>query len=133
MTISLYLRCMPNSAAVIIEDRDGCVLLLLRGPTDRWMPLRWNLPGGKIEPDETAAQAAAREVHEEAGLRIHSLALFTQTRGGSHVFYTRSWSGQVRLLDGEHVNHAWVPRAEAAYWDVVPTQRKILSRFAIVR
>jgi 8-oxo-dGTP diphosphatase len=124
---------MSNSAAVIIEDRGGNVLLLLRGPTDRWMPLRWNLPGGKIEPDETAAQAAAREVREEAGLHVHALSLFTPSRGGRHVFYTRSWSGQVRLLDGEHVNHAWVPRAEAAYWDVVPTQRKTLSRLAIVR
>jgi 8-oxo-dGTP diphosphatase len=124
---------MSGAAAVIIEDPDGRVLLLLRGPTDRWMPCRWNLPGGKIEPDETAAQAATREAHEEAGLRVHALALFTQARSGTIVFYTQRWSGQVRLLDGEHVSHAWVPRAEAANWDIVPNQRETLRLFARFR
>ncbi len=38
---------MSRSVAVVVEDGQGRVLLLLRGPTDPWMPLRWNLPGGK--------------------------------------------------------------------------------------
>ncbi|MAS37560.1 MAG: hypothetical protein CL610_26425 [Anaerolineaceae bacterium] len=30
----------------------------------------WGLPGGEIEPGETAAQAAIREAHEETGLEV---------------------------------------------------------------
>ncbi len=30
---------------------------------------RWTVPGGGLEPDEVAADAAAREVREEAGVR----------------------------------------------------------------
>lgn len=30
----------------------------------------WGLPGGEIEPGETAAQAAVREAHEETGLEV---------------------------------------------------------------
>lgn len=118
---------------MIIEDRDGHVLLLLRGPTDRWMPGRWNLPGGKIDPGETAEQAAVREAREETGLRVGALVPIARERtpvGALAVFYARRWSGQVRLIDGEHAAHAWVPRAEAPYWDVVSPQGLVLRQFA---
>jgi len=122
-----------NSAAVIIEDRDGHVLLLLRGPTAPWMPYRWNLPGGMIEPGETAMDAAVREAREETDLRVRALVPLARARsrgGALDVFYAKHWSGQVRLRDGEHISHAWVPRAEAGAWDLVPNQRATLRRFA---
>lgn len=121
-----------NSAAVIIEDR-GRVLLLLRGPTAPWMPYRWNLPGGMIEPGETAIEAAAREAREETDLCVHSLIPLARAhaRGGAlDVFYAERWSGRVRLRDHEHVSHVWVPRATAGDWDLVPTQRETLRWFA---
>lgn len=124
-----------SSAAVVIEDRDGRVLLLLRGPTAPWMPLRWDLPGGVVEPGETAAIAAAREVREETGLRVSAIVPIEHARaidGARDVFYARRWTGRVQI-DAEHVSHAWVPRAEAPYWDVVPTQRQVLRHLAQAR
>src|SRR5205085_5016645 len=44
------------------------VLLVRRGRAPRQG--EWSLPGGSIEPGETARQAAAREALEETGLRV---------------------------------------------------------------
>jgi 8-oxo-dGTP diphosphatase len=125
---------MMRAASVIVEDRNGCVLLLLRGPTAPWMPLRWNLPGGLIEPGETSAQAAARETREEAGLHVHALAPLARARmpnGGTlDVFYAERWSGRLRLDEYENVSHTWVPRATVSDWDLIPPQRDVLRWFA---
>lgn len=53
------------SAAVVIRDGDGRVLLV--EPT--YKP-RWELPGGAVEPDESPYLAAARELREELGLDL---------------------------------------------------------------
>lgn len=52
----------------IVFDREGRVLLVERGkPPSVGL---WSVPGGKLEPHETLAQAVAREVREETGLVV---------------------------------------------------------------
>ncbi|QOR69532.1 NUDIX domain-containing protein [Ruania alkalisoli] len=52
-------------------DADGRELLTVRKQGTR----RFMLPGGKVDPGETAAQAAVREVAEELGLTLPESAL----------------------------------------------------------
>lgn len=122
-----------DSAAVILRDRDDRVLLLLRGPTAPLGALQWNLPGGIVEPGESIADTARREAHEEAAVHVVSMLPFARVRfwgGLFYVFCATAWTGRVQLLDGEHVDHAWVPRAEAPHWDVISSQRPVLHSFA---
>lgn len=58
---------MPLSVAVALVECDGALLLIrrARGAYADW----WALPGGKIEDDEHVAEAAEREIREEAGLQ----------------------------------------------------------------
>lgn len=53
-------------AAVI--ERDGRVLICQRSATDRY-PLKWEFPGGKVEPGEDPRAALARELEEELSIR----------------------------------------------------------------
>jgi 8-oxo-dGTP diphosphatase len=46
----------------------GDRVLLTQRPPDRRHALLWEFPGGKIEGDETPAQALARELREELGV-----------------------------------------------------------------
>lgn len=120
---------MLRSVSVVVEDPRGRVLLLLRGPTDPWMPLRWNLPGGKIERGESSIEAAMRETREEAGLYVYALSPLARV-GGLEVLRADDWEGRVRLLDGEHSRSAWVPKEIAWTWDLVPAHREVLRYLA---
>ena len=126
-----------RSVAVVVEDSRGRVLLLLRGPTDPWMPLRWNLPGGRIEQGESLTEAAMRETYEEAGLRVSALSSIVQIPmpgdGTIDVLHADYWTGRVRLLDGEHSRSAWVPKEIAWTWDLVPPHREVLHRYSTCR
>jgi 8-oxo-dGTP diphosphatase len=63
----------PRCGASAAIFRDGGVLLIERAKGA--LKRRWSLPGGHIEPGETARDAAAREVAEETGIEaaIHGL------------------------------------------------------------
>ncbi len=52
------------AAVVLVTRPGGWVLGLERGDAD------WYLPGGKVEPGETARQAAVRELREETGYQV---------------------------------------------------------------
>ena len=58
-----------TAARVVLLNPDGHVLLLsARDPADRAKPPWWEIPGGGIDPNESSADAARRELHEETGI-----------------------------------------------------------------
>ncbi|KAK3948196.1 hypothetical protein QBC32DRAFT_352255, partial [Pseudoneurospora amorphoporcata] len=67
------------------------ILLLQRAPHDS-MPLRWEIPGGAIDPqDESFLHGVAREMWEEAGLVPRRMVCQVgDATKPPHVFLTRS-------------------------------------------
>ncbi|MGV8976515.1 MAG: NUDIX hydrolase [Cellulomonas sp.] len=61
-------RMPMHAAGTVVHDSGRGILLLWRHRfiTDTW---GWEIPAGRVDPGETPAQAAAREVLEETGWR----------------------------------------------------------------
>lgn len=63
----------PTLVTLVYCLRDGEVLLLERAKPP--FPGLWVAPGGKVEPGESPAEGALRELQEETGLRAGSATL----------------------------------------------------------
>jgi 8-oxo-dGTP pyrophosphatase MutT (NUDIX family) len=70
-------------ASVIVEDKQGRILLQLRHDNHCW-----GYAGGSVELDEVVEEAAKRELYEETGLIANKLELFGVFSGkDTHYVY----------------------------------------------
>jgi 8-oxo-dGTP pyrophosphatase MutT (NUDIX family) len=78
------LRTPSHAAGAVVHDPDRGVLLLWRHRfiTDTW---GWEIPAGRVDPGESPAAAAAREVEEETGWRPGPLQPLTSWNVASGV------------------------------------------------
>ena len=73
------LLLLPGVTAVVVNQRDE-ILLQLRRDTQTWAP-----PSGGVEPGETAAAAAIREVFEETGIDVAPERVLAVLSGRDYV------------------------------------------------
>jgi NADH pyrophosphatase NudC (nudix superfamily) len=66
----LYLNPAAAVAGVIVDEQ-GRMIVLVRGKEPG--KGRWDLPGGFVDPGDTAEEALWREVREEIGLEVKGL------------------------------------------------------------
>ena len=76
----------PKVATGVVAVRDGRILLVRRNHEP--MLGRWSFPSGFVDAGEVVAEAAAREVREEAGVevRVEQLLGVYSTPGNPVVF-----------------------------------------------
>lgn len=112
--------------ATVICEQDRHVLLVRKAES------RWSLPGGKIEPGETASAAAIRELQEETGLRVEDLVyvMVLESAGTRHYVYEASVLNlhQARPLN-EIVDCIWHPLETVHNLHISEATQTIVSAF----
>ena len=88
-----------TSVRVVLMDADGCLLLF--HTVDPYMPELgqwWELPGGGMDPEETYAETAVREIFEETGISLTEDLLSAPTwfRDSTYMRrHIRTWQHEV--------------------------------------
>src|SRR5690606_18538609 len=120
----------PNAASVaLVHKRQVLLIQRARAPWDG----AWSLPGGRLEPGETAEACAARELREELGLQVYALRpLAKLLLGGSRqfrlqVFGTEAFEGEITPND-EIAAWRWVGPGEEALLRTTPHLPEVLQR-----
>ena len=125
---------MTMVVAAVIE-RNGQVLIAQRKRTGQH-PLKWEFPGGKVEPGEAPEASVVRELDEELGICAKVDAEITryeyQYAGRSPIllifFRVTQFSGEPRNLDFEQIT--WAPRQKLAGYDFLEGDVGFLAWYA---
>ncbi|MBT2467816.1 NUDIX hydrolase [Streptomyces sp. ISL-66] len=123
----------PRVSMAVIADGDRFLMIRRR---QREGKLSWALPGGGIEADESAEQAAVREVAEETALEVKAVKVIgarIHPDTGADMTYVacKVVAGEARVEDAEELAEvAWVSLDEIpAYvpWGLYPPVQEHLA------
>jgi 8-oxo-dGTP diphosphatase len=123
----------PLQVVAAVIERRGKILIAQRKRTGKH-PLKWEFPGGKVEPRETPPAALARELSEELGIgarigeQLDAYEICYPGGRPCHLRFFRvtRWKGEPRNLDFEQM--LWVPRERLADYDFLEGDAPFLKK-----
>ena len=121
---------------VIATDAD--TLLLVRRGREPGAG-RWSVPGGRVEPGETLAEAVVRELAEETGLEgvCDELVGWVERISPARHFVVLDFRARVLtsgdpVAGGDAVEARWVPLDEVAALDLVDGLAEFLHEHGVL-
>lgn len=120
-------------AGIVIE---GGRVLIAQRPHPQSFALKWEFPGGKLEPEESPEAALDREFREELGIgvvpvREYDVIRYQDPAGRDlevRFYLARRTSGEPEALEVEDVR--WVTAGELARVDFIPANKPVVERLA---
>jgi 8-oxo-dGTP diphosphatase len=126
-------RTPVDVAVGVLIDAEARFLLCSR-PANKVYAGYWEFPGGKLEDGESVAQALARELHEELGIRIGAVLpwrietmSYEHARVRLHFCKVFDWHGPFEMREGQRM--AW-QRLPVSVRPVLPGTLPVLQWFA---
>ena len=125
------------SVYALIRNEKGEFLLLRRSENSRTNPGKWDLPGGKVNLNESLKEGIVREVWEETGISIAPGDIagevnfeLPKKKVIAIVFNGGYIIADVKLSD-EHLEYSWTPLEKIIGMEELPAYfRDFFKRFA---
>ena len=119
-----------NVVAAIIKK--GNLYLVTQRNKDKYMGLKWEFPGGKVEANETLQEALTREIYEELNININVYEKIAEERYKDseinivlHYFLCSIKDGVISL--NEHEAMEWADKTDFDKYDFVVGDGNITS------
>jgi 8-oxo-dGTP diphosphatase len=126
-------NAIPVVCAVI--EREGCLLIAQR-PAHKHLPLKWEFPGGKVEPGEEPAAAIIREIREELGCAIVVTRALPRFLHDYKTVLIEMIPFVCVLVEGspaphphEHLALDWIKPADLAGYDLAPADLPVIATY----
>ena len=123
---------MKSEDVVAAIIKKGNLYLVTQRNKDKYMGLKWEFPGGKVEANETLQEALTREIHEELNININVYEKIAEERYKDseinivlHYFLCSIKDGAISL--NEHEAMEWVDKADFDKYDFVVGDGNITS------
>jgi len=119
-------------------EREGKYLVTRRSRINTYMPLKWDIPGGIVEPGETVEETIFREINEEIGLTIDigrvvyvyvNRDQLPARQTFQTVYLCKYRSGKVHLNPSEHDMYQWLEYDDIASVDMIDFLRELLESY----
>ena len=127
-------RPITEVAAGILLDTEGRYLLGQR-PEGKPYAGYWEVPGGKIEKEESVFEALKRELWEELGIEIESSEELTVLEHDYphayvrlHVSIIRNWSGTPKGCEGQALSWESIAAESPSVEPLLPAAWPMLER-----
>lgn len=121
------------AAKAMIRDRRGRYLFIRRSGECRNFTGKWEIPGGKADPGETASESLLREVAEETGLRITISGVMGAAESEiakyrlAYIIFEAAAKGSRVRLSSEHDEYVWATIAGARRLDLCPAFKRFIG------
>ena len=119
-----------NVVAAIIKKKSS--YFIAQRNKEKYMGLKWEFPGGKVDPGETLIEALSREIHEELNIniRVHEKLAQEKYKDNEinivlHYFLCSIIDGTIKL--NEHEAMKWVEKKDFDKYDFVEGDGNISS------
>ena len=121
----------PIHVVAAIIKKKGSYFIAQRNK-EKYMGLKWEFPGGKVDPGETLSEALSREIHEELNIniRVHEKLAQEKYKDNEinivlHYFLCSIIDGTIKL--NEHEAMKWVEKKDFDKYDFVAGDGNITS------
>jgi 8-oxo-dGTP diphosphatase len=131
VSVGIIIKKEKKNSGLDFQERE--VLLCQRLKNARY-GLKWEFPGGKLEPDESPKEGLLRELKEELGIEVHMPSHIYQQRNAYpdgavfdvSYYVVEDFSGEIRNNAFEQM--AWVPLERLTEYDILEGNRDVIEK-----